>query len=131
MLADTIQLEAYTATPVNALLLTRYAEQMNRSDYIVSGHTTSSRKQFQVYRTFPKRNGDSLGVRKCAVKFTWDREVENAVGDTVLMPLIVELSYSIPQGVTDEDISTANVQYRGILVSGTNLLTKLTSNLEI
>jgi len=131
MLADSIQLQVLTATPANGFLVARFAQQVNRTDYIVSGHTTAARDQLQIYRTFPKRNGDSLGVRKCAVKYTKDIEVLNALGDTVKMPLIVELSFAIPEGTTNNQIDAALVMPRGLLTSTSAILEPLTRTLEI
>jgi hypothetical protein len=58
----------------------------------------------QFYRTFAKRSGASRGSRKCSIKVTQDVDVPNAQGDgTIRMPLIGQLSFSIPEG-TDQSI---------------------------
>jgi len=131
MLANSIQLAYYTATSSNSELITRFAEQLNRSDYIMSGHTVAARKMLQIYRTFPKRNGLSLGVSKCAVKYTKDVTVLDAAGDNVVMPLIVELSYALPVGYSSGDTDTAGQIIRSIMISGSNILTPLITTLEI
>lgn len=83
-------------------VLTRYNEEMNRTLYKVEGtHTLSARDQVQFYRTFPKRTGVTRGSAKSAIKITMDVTVPNAAGDgDIVMPLILEASFSVPVGVT-------------------------------
>lgn len=131
MLANTIQLTVNTATPANDVLLTRYAEQPNRSDYIISGHTTAARYQCQVYRSFPKKNGNSLGVRKFAVKYTKDITVVDALGNDVVMPIIGEVVFSVPEGATDGNQTAMLNTLIGVLGSGSLLMTPLRTTLEI
>jgi len=79
--------------------------QNNRSDFIGAGHTTVARNQLQLYRTFAKRNGEVLGSRKAAMKFTKDVLVDNASGTgQVRLPLILEVSMSIPEGTSENDV---------------------------
>lgn len=55
----------------------------------------------QMYRAFPKRSGASRGTARVWVKFTTDVEVLNASGDgNIVLPLIGEVSFAIPEGVT-------------------------------
>jgi len=79
----------------------RYDQVGNRSTYIGEGHSTDSRNLLQFYRTEPKRNGESRGVMKGALKFTIDRSVPNASGTgNIVSPQIIEVSIANPVGVT-------------------------------
>lgn len=80
---------------------TRYDDSTpNRSIYIGPGHTLSSREQFALLRTFPKRTGAYYGSAKAAVKFTSDVVVPQADGTDTTAPLIAEIGFSIPVGTT-------------------------------
>lgn len=79
---------------------TRFESLTNRSTYIGPGHTLQSRNCIQLYRTLPKRAGNFLGSAKTSLKLTVDVEVPNADGTgTIVAPMIVEVSYSIPVGI--------------------------------
>lgn len=78
----------------------RFDEYNSRTVYISENHLPDSRDLLTFYRTFPKPAGTFKGVRKTAVKFTQDTEVENSVGETIAAPSIVEVSFSLPVGVT-------------------------------
>jgi hypothetical protein len=82
----------------------RFEEQVNKTTYNGPGHTLSERVTMQFYRTLPKRAGNFLGSAKTAVKFTFDKKVDNADGTGELVaPLIVECSFSVPVGVSPAD----------------------------
>lgn len=104
MLPNTITLDLTTIGQAADTAFSRHGEQANRSDYIGAGHTTSSRNMLQIYRTFPKRNGASLGVRKAALKITKDQSVPTADGGTMVAPLIAEVSVAIPEGTPDTQV---------------------------
>jgi hypothetical protein len=94
--------------------LARYAESTNRTTYVLSttipnaelfdtedalAHTPEMRHQVQFYRTFAKRSGNSRGAKKAAMKLTRDVSVPNTAGDgDIVLPLIVEVSFSVPVG---------------------------------
>lgn len=91
-------------TPVNKEF-TRHEETVNRTTYRGPGHTVASRNVLQLYRTFPKRSGLYLGALKVATKFTQDVLVPNADGSgDIAVPLIVDVSYSLPVGVTPAQV---------------------------
>jgi len=109
----------------------RFSESLNRTDYHRDDHTVSLRKTLQVYRTPGKRNGESLGIQKSAIKLTWDVAVPNASGTgNITLPFIAEVSFANPVGV-----SAANsLNFRRRLLSLLNteaLITKLVDSLEI
>lgn len=98
---------------------TRVEETLNRSTYVDRNtHTEAKRDQVQFYRTYPKRSGSSLGSAKSAVKFTRDFSVLNADGSGFnTLPMIVELSFSIPVGVAAADRETLRALAIGLAAS--------------
>lgn len=79
---------------------TRFEEQLNRSTYISDAHEPGKRDILAFYRSFPKPSGTFKGVRKTTVKFTTDTEVADSIGGTIECPIIVEVNFSLPIGVT-------------------------------
>jgi len=80
----------------------RHEETTTRSTYVDdASHSVDSRDIMQLYRTAAKRNGESRGTSKSAVKLTSDVSVPNASGSgDIVLPLIAEVSFSVPVGVT-------------------------------
>lgn len=83
--------------------LTRFEENLNRSIYISATHSVESKDTLTFYRTPPKPNGNFKGVAKTAFKFSRDTVVTGVDSTSVTAPIIVEVSFSIPVGVTDAD----------------------------
>lgn len=109
----------------------RTTETLNRSDYIGPGHTLQSRNQFQFYRTLPVRSGNFLGSAKSAVKLTRDKSVPNADGSgNIVAPLIVEVSFSVPVGVSAADILAAR-QHVIAIMDRDDIMGPLNGNLII
>lgn len=82
-------------------VLTRAEETVNRTTYEFATHSLVAKDIVQFYRTYPKRSGNSRGNAKCAIKVTTDVSVDNADGSgEIVLPLIGEVSFSIPVGVT-------------------------------
>jgi hypothetical protein len=100
-------------TASETLTYTRLEETVNRSTYGETEshtgghvHSVSMRNQLQFYRTYPKRSGSSRGAAKLTAKWTRDIEVPNADGSgNIVLPLIGELSFSIPVGASHEEVS--------------------------
>jgi len=100
-------------TSSEQITLTRLEESVNRSTYgeTISHtggvvHSVPARNQVQFYRTYPKRSGTSRGAAKLTVKFTRDISVPNADGSgSIVLPLIVEVNFSIPVGASHAQIS--------------------------
>lgn len=110
---------------------TRYDDSTpNRSTYIGAGHTLSSREQFALLRTFPKRTGAYYGSAKAAVKFTTDVVVAQADGADTTAPLIAELSFSIPVGVAPAKLVELRQRLLAIL-DRDDVVGALTSQLSI
>lgn len=86
--------------PVNHVY-SRYDEYQNRSVYISADHSTEARDTLTFYRTPPKVNGNFRGVSKVAMKFSCETSVTGVDGvSNVIAPVIIELSCSLPVGVT-------------------------------
>lgn len=95
--------ELNNGTPVNETL-TRFEEFQNRAVYIGENHSMTEKDTLSLYRTFPKPNGNFKGVSKTSVKFSRDVAVLAVDGTTISAPLIIEVSFSLPVGVTDAEI---------------------------
>lgn len=85
--------------PVNHVY-TRFEETQNRSKYIHTNHTLSAKDTLSFYRTLPKPSGNFRGVAKTAAKFSKDYSVTGADGSTIVAPVIVEVSISMPVGIS-------------------------------
>lgn len=110
---------------------TRTEEQVNRSTYRGPDHLLHSRNILQFYRTYPTRNGNFLGAAKVSVKFTKDISVPNADGSgEVVVPLIVEASFSIPVGATNEEC-TALRQHLVVVLDNDTIMDALNDHLDI
>lgn len=83
---------------------TRFEEFQNRAAYIGSTHSPASRDMLALYRSFPTRNGNFRGTSKSSVKFTRDISVPGVDGNSVIVPMIIELSFSIPVGAAEADV---------------------------
>jgi len=92
--------EANNSTPVNHVL-SRFEESGNRAVYIDADHTVAMKNTCTLYRTFPKASGNFRGVSKSAMKFSTDITVDGVDGESsVVAPVIVEVSFSLPVGAT-------------------------------
>lgn len=105
-------------------------ESINRSTYTENGvHTLTSRSLMQLYRTYPKRNGNSRGSSKTSVKFTLDVSVPNADGSgNIVLPVIWEISGSVPVGGEAAAVAKLAV-VKGFINSAEHL--KLVNSLDI
>lgn len=108
----------------------RYEENLNRSKYIATGHTLSSRDTLDLYRTFPKVSGNFRGVAKSAIKFTTDFTVGGVDGNDVVAPVIVECSFSVPVGITAANTLEKRQQLVALL-DNDSIMAALMDQLEI
>lgn len=103
MQADQITLSVdagNTGSPADETF-SRRDEFQNRSVYIGSDHLPEARNELTLYRTYPTKSGNFKGTLKSAMKFTQDIEVPGEDSNTSLTaPMIVEVSFSLPVGVT-------------------------------
>lgn len=105
MQPNTISLDVDTlndGTTVVTEVLTRDDFFGTRSVYISSNHNVNGpRETLTFYRTYPKVNGNFPGTSKVAMKFSYDHAVDGVDGvSTLSLPLIMEVSASVPVGVT-------------------------------
>jgi len=109
----------------------RHLEEPNRSTYVGATHTEASREMLQLYRTAPRRSGESRGVAKCSAKFTQDISVPNASGSgDIVIPLIGEVSFAVPLGATAAE--TKHLRQRIVSFLDTDTISaKLVDDLSI
>jgi hypothetical protein len=82
----------------------RFDEYQNRSVYQEDGHELTARDTLTLFRSFPKASGNFKGVAKPAFKFSKDYLVDGVDGVASLTsPMIAEVSFSIPVGVSAAD----------------------------
>jgi len=83
---------------------TRYEEYQNRSVYIGEDHDLAARDTLTLYRTHPKVSGNYKGNAKSTLKFSQDFAVDGVDGvATLTAPVIAEVSFSVPVGVSAAD----------------------------
>lgn len=104
-------------TAAIAMTLTRHAEELNSSTYRTGSHNTEAPDTLKFYRTAPKRSGNFLGAQKVSVKRTTTHVVDTADGLETKAPGIVELSFSIPVGVSNADKLKMLMDHIGFLAS--------------
>lgn len=99
--------ELNNATPTDHVF-DRYDYFQNRSIYQGENHSSVARDTLTLYRTPEKPSGNFKGVRKSAFKFSTDKAVTGADGlATLTSPIIAEVSFSVPVGVTAADMMIA------------------------
>lgn len=104
MLENTITLALPNGgSPINAVF-TRIDVYQNRSVYHGPGHSNTSQNQVNFYRTPAKVSGNFLGMMKSAVKATKATTVTNALGASIVVPRIGEVSFSVPVGATEANV---------------------------
>lgn len=105
-------------TPAIAVLLTRHTEEVDKTTYITAAHMdTVAQDTFAFYRTLAKRSGDSFGVERTATKRTKTHVVVNAAGLDVKVPVVVDLGFSIPVGLTVAQKTAIVMEHLGFLTS--------------
>jgi hypothetical protein len=82
----------------------RFEEYQNRSVYTGANHQLTARDTLTFYRTFPKASGNFKGTAKMSFKFSTDKLVDGVDGVASLTsPIITEVSFSVPVGVSVAD----------------------------
>lgn len=103
MLDNTITLAI--GDPAVNTAYTRDETLVNRSLFVGPANSSILRDQMNIYRTKPKKSGNFAGVMKSEVKFTEDFIVPGVDTTTSqAAPFILDISASIPVGVSNEDI---------------------------
>lgn len=119
-----------SGTPVSQEF-SRFSEYQNRSVYIGSGHSVSSKNNLSFYRSFPSKTGNFLGTAKSSFKVTEDIQVTGVDSSTVLtVPVIAEVNFSFPVGTLVAKQTEIRQRLLAILDDDT-LMTKLNNQLMI
>lgn len=106
MQANTITLAVDVLNDSNTVnhVFSRFDEYQNRTVYTEAGHQLTLRDTLSFYRTFPKASGNFKGTAKTTLKFSKDYAVTGVDGvASLIAPLIVEVSFSVPVGVIAAD----------------------------
>lgn len=104
-LPDTLVLDLNNVEMMDSSLTFKSLDrsQSGKSTWIEEGsHTTTERHMLDLYRTPSSPSGTNLGTRRCAVKFTDDFVVKDSEGNDVVRPAITQVSFALPEGLTDE-----------------------------
>lgn len=92
---------------------TRDYDDFSKSLYKGPSNTLLSRQLLQFQRTPNKVVGNSFGTFRTATKVTVDKMVTARDGTSISQPMILEITTSIPVGVSDAD----KVEYRQLLIA--------------
>lgn len=118
MLLDTLTLnvDVLNNGTVVPHVISRYEETQNRSVYVSTTHTPALRDQLAFFRSLPTRAGNFKGVQKTSFKFTKDITVPGVDATTnVSSALIVEVSFSVPAGLSSDVVKTARQKVIALL----------------
>lgn len=127
MQPDIITLAAGTAEEI---VFKRYSEYDSRTVYIAPDHSVAMKDILTLYRTEPKAVTNYFGAAKSAMKFSKDFTVALPTGGNGRAPLIVELSLSVPVGVTKTE-ALSMAQRVTSLLAADDVAADLISKLEI
>ena len=110
--------------------VTRFDSLQDRSIYKFENDTYVVRDMLNFYRTVPKRNGNSLGVKKSAFKLTQDQVVPGVDETTTrTAPALLDVSFALPVGTTAA--AAMVLRQRAIaLLDDDAFIERLTNNLE-
>lgn len=109
----------------------RYESIPNRTVYTGPGHTLLKKDTITFYKTSPKRAGNFNGVARTAIKVTQDETIPGYDATTsISSPLIFDLSFGIPVGVTTPTIKEVRQRVIAILDNDA-LMARLMEGLEV
>lgn len=100
-IAISVDPDRNSGTAAVAVTFTRHREELNSSTYRTTTHTDAAPDTLKFLATPSKRVGEFLGVQRVTLKRTQTVTVQNASGIDVTAPMIGEISFAIPAGVTD------------------------------
>lgn len=101
----------------------------NKSVYTEGGAGLQAKDKVELYRSFPKKNGNFLGMIKSSLKHTKDVTVKDAQGNDSTVPAIITISVSVPLGISDNACSDMLLQNAEFLKS--DAMKELALRLEI
>jgi len=107
-------------TSAAAVTYNHFRTQENRATYIGPVHSDISKDMLIVQSSSPKRSGSSFGNRRSSINLVQSVDVVDAEGATVTKDMKVELSISIPAGVTTAQLAEACARIEGIISDDTN-----------
>lgn len=87
------------------VLISRYSEEKDKSVYTFTGATWVMRKEACFLRSLPKSSGNYPGNARGTVKLTWDTEITDKLGNTIVAPVITQIQSSIPVGASSAVIT--------------------------
>lgn len=100
----------------------RYTDSETRAVFIGAAHLPEARDMITLYRTEPTKSGNFKGVKKTACKFTLDQTVDGVDGTSQLtVPAIVDVSFSLPVGMTDAAMEHIRQKVIGLLDDSTTM----------
>jgi len=108
----------------------RYSEEKDKSTYLFDGATWAKRKEICFLRSVPKASGAYPGNARGTVKLTWDTEVVDKLGNTIIAPIIATVQYSIPVGAADAVI-TAHIKHVAAVLNHASLPAAVFKSLQI
>jgi|FLTM01.1.fsa_nt_gi hypothetical protein len=103
-LPDTLTVDAssYESADTDLTFVEHDKSQSGKATYIdADNHSTTERHTMDLYRTPSTPSGNNLGTRRFALKFTDDFTVSDAEGNDVVRPAITQVSFAIPEGLTE------------------------------
>jgi len=84
-------------------VFTRYREEGLKSTYIGPNHSPMAFDMLSLTANTPKPSGNFPGTQKSTFKRSKQFTVVGVNGENVVLPAIVEVSFSIPSGVSVAD----------------------------
>lgn len=112
------------------VVVTRYSEEKDKSTYHFTGATWASRKEVSFLRSLPKPSGSYPGNARGTVKITWDVEVVDKAGSTIVAPIIATIQYSIPVGA-DSAVVTSHIAHMAAVLNHATLPEAIFESLQI
>lgn len=110
--------------------INRYSEEKDKSTYLFNGATWAKRKEVSFLRSIPKASGAYPGNARGTVKVTWDTEVVDKLGNTIVAPVIATIQYSIPVGAADAVI-TDHIKHVAAVLNHASLPAAIFKSLQI
>lgn len=115
----TVDLSAASGLASEEVVFSRYEEQTNKTLYVGPNHLPSNRDVLQFARSFPTKVGAFKGIQKTSFKLTKDVSVVGDASNTFVVPLILEVSLSLPVGTDSLLLERARKVAAELLIDST------------
>lgn len=109
-----------TSVTIGTAVYTSFSTAENRNLLVSATSSEAARDHLTLTRTLPKQSGNFRGARKVSIKRTHDVVVTGVDGSPMTLPLISEVSFSIPVGVASGDLDALRTEM-GLVVSDSEL----------